>query len=225
MQASSSGPFHSLRPPRGQGPNLLPCPSHAQPGPGSQWAASGCKGSRKRSKRDVPTHAQQHLWLPGPWVGVCGEGDTGLCPQAQALPLPFACAQGHGAEPLQASHGADHPAATQPAEPGAAGEEGSHRHPHGDLRAARGAPQRQPEPLVRLPQPPPEPHQHLTCPTNPSHPSFPLPAPWGPRSGASGWVRTSQRPLSLQPGGTVFPRTLLPDDSRSHPGTVKPKGQ
>ena len=88
MQASSSGPFHSLRPPRGQGPNLLPCPSHAQPGPGSQWAASGCKWSRKRSKRDVPTHAQQHLWPPGPWVGVCGEGDTGLCPQAQALPLP-----------------------------------------------------------------------------------------------------------------------------------------
>lgn len=111
----------------------------------------------------------------------------------------------------------DHPAATQPAEPGAAGEEGSHRPPHGDLRAARGAPQRQPEPLVRLPQPPPEPHQDLTYPTNPSHPSFPLPAPWGPRSGASGWVRTSQRPLSLQPGGTVFPRPLLLDDSRSHP--------
>ena len=206
-----------LRPPRGQGPSLLPCPSHAQPGPGSQWAANGCKGSRKRSKRDVPSHAQQHLWPPGPWVGLCGAGDTGLRPQAQALPLPFACAQGHGAEPPQASQGADHQLLHHLRSQEERGRKAAITILTGAWVRGGGPLRDSLSPLVRLPQPPPEPHQDLTCPTNPSHPSFPPPAPWGLRSGASGWVRTSQAPLSLQPGGTVFPPTPLPDDSRSHP--------
>ena len=104
--------------PRGPGLGPLPCPSHAWPTPGSQWVASGCRGSRRRSDKGVPTPLSNTSGRRAPGLGGGGKADMG-CPMSPARPSP--CAQGHGAEPLQADQGADPSSAAQPAEPGGAG--------------------------------------------------------------------------------------------------------
>lgn len=186
-------------------------PVHPMLGPrlaASGWPAD-TEGAGEGQTEACPLRSAT-LLAAGPLGWVVAGGWTWAAPMSPARPSP--CAQGHGAEPLQAGQGADLPAAAQPAEPGGAGEEGSHHHLH--RGRGLGAPQGQPAPCLQLNPPgPPLTNRFLT-------PRLPTPSSSGPTVRGS-WFRSLSTCI-------LGDRLSTPPALMSWgpaPGTVKLKGQ